>query len=242
DYSPYKSIFRLDPISACQYKIVYSREALVGAVQRHFPQFPSERITQVNHHLAHAASAYYTSGWNECLVIVLDGMGEVDSVSVYLARDGHLERIHRIPATDSIGVLYSLITLHLGFDFNADEYKIMGLAPYGDRERFRAFFEEAVELRPEGRMHIPLLRMNHTREERESYSASRAYLAERLIPARHPDAGLTDTHRDVAAALQARLDETLIHLCTHFARSTGQRRLALAGGVALNCTANGKLL
>jgi carbamoyltransferase len=118
----------------------------------------------------------------------------------------------------------------------------MGLAPYGDARRFHAFFEEAVELRSEGRMHIPLLRMNRTREERENYSASRAYLTERLIPARCPDSELTDVHRDVAAALQARLDQTLLHLCTHFASVTGQRRVALAGGVALNCTANGGLL
>ena len=241
DYSPYKSIFRLDPISACQYKIVYSREALVGAVQRHFPHFPSERITQVNHHLAHAASAYYTSGWNECLVIVLDGMGEVDSVSVYLARDGHLERIHRIPATDSIGILYSLITLHLGFDFNADEYKIMGLAPYGDPARFRSFFNQVVTFGDNGSIRIPILRMQSDGNE-NTYHATRELLAGSLIKERQPDEEITDEHRDVAAALQEVLENTLLYVCGYFGSCTGMRKLALAGGVALNCTANGKLL
>lgn len=241
DYSPYKSIFRLDPVSACQYKIVYSREALVGAVQRHFPHFPSERITQVNHHLAHAASAYYTSGWNECLVIVLDGMGEVDSVSVYLARDGQLERIHRIPATDSIGILYSLITLHLGFDFNADEYKIMGLAPYGDPARFRPFFNQVVTFGDNGSIRIPILRMQSDGNE-NTYHATRELLAGSLIKERQPEEEITDEHRDVAAALQEVLENTLLYVCGYFGSCTGMRKLALAGGVALNCTANGKLL
>lgn len=242
DYRPYKPVYEADPISSEQYHQVFSREALLAQVARDLPGFPADRVEHVAHHVAHAASAYYTSGWDECLTIVVDGMGEAQSATVFLARGGRLRRLFQVSARDSIGVLYSLVTLHLGFDFNADEYKIMGLAPYGDRERYRAFFEENVELRPEGRMHIPLLRMNQTRDERETYAASRAFLEERLIPARKPDADLTDVHRDVAAALQARLDQTLIHLCTHFARATGQRKLALAGGVALNCTANGHLL
>jgi carbamoyltransferase len=241
DYSPYKSIFLLDPISARLYNTVYSREAFVAAVQRHFPHFPSERIVQVNHHLAHAASAYYTSGWNECLVIVLDGMGEVDSVSVYLARDGRLERIHRIPATDSIGILYSLITLHLGFDFNADEYKIMGLAPYGDPARFREFFNRIVTLGDNGSIRIPILHMQSNGNE-NTYQATRGLLAGSLIRERQPDEEITDDHRDVAAALQEVLENTLLYICGYFASRTGVRKLALAGGVALNCTANGKLL
>jgi carbamoyltransferase len=118
----------------------------------------------------------------------------------------------------------------------------MGLAPYGDPERFRGFFEAAVELLPDGGLRIPLLRANQTHEAREHYLATRAYLSDRLIPPRRPDEEITDVHRDVAAALQACLDRTMLHLCGHFAAATGQRRLALAGGVALNCTANGRLL
>jgi len=134
------------------------------------------------------------------------------------------------------------VTLHLGFDFNADEYKIMGLAPYGDARRFRSFFAEAITFGPDGGIRIPLLRMNRTREEREHYRASRACLSEHLGTPRDPREEITDLHRDIAAALQERLDRTLLHLCGHFAAGTGLRRLALAGGVALNCTANGRLL
>src|SRR5256886_14690177 len=242
DYAPYRGLYALDPVSRELYREVYSRDALLELVRRDLPAFPEQRVHCVNHHLAHAASAAFTSGWDECLVVVIDGMGEAHSASVYRAAGGRLERLFHVSALDSIGILYSLITLHLGFDFNADEYKIMGLAPYGDPERFRSFFENAVELGPDGALWIPLLRSTGTREEQERYCATRAYLTEHLVPPRRPDEEITDVHRDVAAALQACLDRTMLHLCGHYAGATGQRRLALAGGVALNCTANGRLL
>ena len=135
-------------------------------MRTNLPGFPEGKVFQVGHHLAHAASAAYTSGWDECLVVVNDAMGEVESTSVYDFHDGELERICTIGANDSIGVLYSLVTLHLGFDFNSDEYKIMGLAPYGDPSRFRSFFENAVELRDDGTIRIPILKLNRSREER----------------------------------------------------------------------------
>src|SRR5438094_4777201 len=238
DYAPYAAIYALDPGSHDLYRDVYSREALLALVARDFPDFPAERVHHVSHHLAHAASAYYTSGWDECLVVVIDGMGEAHSVSVYCARDGRLDLIFQVAAQDSIGILYSLITLHLGFDFNADEYKIMGLAPYGDAARFRRFFEEAVALTPDGGFRIPALKLNDGGEARERYLATRGFLTAQLGPARSPEEEIADVHRDVAAALQECLDRALLHVCGHFGAATGQRRLALAGGVALNCTAN----
>jgi carbamoyltransferase len=242
NYSRLKNLFSIGSGSSDLYREVFSREALVKLMARDLPGFAPDRLYQVSHHLAHAASAYFTSGWGECLVVVIDGMGELDSASVYHARDGELHRIHRILAQDSIGILYSLVTLHLGFDFNSDEYKIMGLAPYGDPSRFRNFFSKAVCLNDDGRVSIPLLRLNKSYKERQNYLTSRKHLAENLVAERPPDDEILDVHRDVAAALQERLDDTLLHVCGHFARKTGLRRLAMAGGVALNCTANGKLL
>jgi len=242
DYSPFRPLYSLDPDSAKLYEEVFSKEALLRQARRYFSDFPDEKIQPVNHHLAHAASAAFTSGWDECLVVVNDAMGEVQSLTVFEFRDGEFEKLREIPANDSIGILYSLVTLHLGFDFNSDEYKIMGLAPYGDPERFRAFFEDAVELRPDGSIRIPILRLNRSREERENYLATRAHLDEHLIARRAPDAEITQEHKDVAAALQECLDRTVLHVCGHFGKKTGLRRIALAGGVALNCTANGKLI
>ena len=134
------------------------------------------------------------------------------------------------------------MTLHLGFDFNSDEYKIMGLAPYGDPARFRCFFDEAVILEQNGSIRIPILRMNRSRDEREHYLVTRRYLAEKLGPERRPDGELRREHRDIAASLQECLDRVIRHVCGSFGERTGLKRLAMAGGVALNCTANGKLL
>jgi carbamoyltransferase len=242
DYAPCRGLYQQDEISKCLYDRVFSKEALLKQVARDLPGLPLEKVHQVSHHLAHAASAAYTSGWDECLVVVNDAMGETESMSIYDFHDGQLEKLRTVGANDSIGVLYSLVTLHLGFDFNSDEYKIMGLAPYGDPARHRAFFQNAVQLCPDGSFRIPLLKLNETREERENYTASRAYLDEHLIRRRAPDQSVNSNHEDVAAALQECLERVVMHVCEHFGRETGLRQVALAGGVALNCTANGKLV
>jgi carbamoyltransferase len=169
-------------------------------------------------------------------------MGEVHAATVYHARGNELRKLHEISALHSIGILYSLITLHLGFDFNGDEYKIMGLAPYGDTRPYRGFFERAVEFRPNGSVRIPALSLNRTSEERDNYTATRRFLEQELGPRRKNDEEITACHRDLAAALQEWLENAMLHICGHFQKQTGIRRLALAGGVALNCTTNGKLM
>ena len=242
EYEPYGGIYSLDPVTKEFYETVLSHEALKELVRRDLKDFPLDRVHHVAHHHAHAASAYYTSGWDESLVVVVDAMGEAHGTSVFEGRDGKLNRIAGFSAQDSIGIFYSLITLHLGFDFNSDEYKIMGLAPYGDPARFRDFFAKEVVLRDDGSIRIPLLRLNKTRDDRENYLASRDYLNRNLSPARPPSDEITAEHRDLAAALQECLNKVLIHICGSFGRTTGLRHLAMAGGVALNCTANGHLL
>jgi len=242
DYAPYEKVWRMDDSSSAMYDAVYSRAALLRDVERHFPGFPQSRVHHVSHHLAHAASAYFTSGWDECLTVVVDGMGEVHAATVYHARNNELKKLHEISAMHSIGILYSLITLHLGFDFNGDEYKVMGLAPYGDPERYRRFFEQAVEFRSNGSICIPALGLNRTREERDNYLTTRRFLEEQLGPRRKNGEEVTSRHRDLAASLQEWLEKVMLHICGHFQRETGIRRLALAGGVALNCTTNGKLM
>ena len=241
DYAPFGEIFSLDATSAMLYEKVFSNQALLAQIERHFPQFPAEQVHQVSHHLSHAASAYFTSGWDECLVVVLDAMGETQSGSIFHGKGGHLEKLREISANDSIGILYSLVTYHLGFDFNSDEYKIMGLAPYGDPRQFEGVFKQMLECRADGTVRIPILRLNRTREERENYLKTREWLSRNLIPSRDPGDEITQVHRDVAAALQAALNRAILHICGHFGTSTRMRKIAMAGGVALNCSANGKL-
>jgi carbamoyltransferase len=241
DYAPFGEIFSLDATSAMLYEEVFSRQALLAQVSRHCAGFPAERVHQVGHHLSHGASAYFTSGWDECLVVVLDAMGETQSGSIFHGRDGSLEKLREISANDSLGILYSLVTYHLGFDFNSDEYKIMGLAPYGDPRQFEGVFQQMIECRPDGTVRIPILRLNRSRDDRENYLQTREWLTRNLIPPREPGAEITQVHRDVAAALQAALNRAMIHICGHFGVSTGLRKIAMAGGVALNCSANGNL-
>ncbi len=243
NFEPYRDLYRADQISADLYKYVFSRDALLTQVRHYLPGFSENKVLQVSHHLAHAASAAYTSGWDDCLVIVNDAMGEVESLSVYNFYDQKLHRIRTISANDSIGILYSLVTLHIGFDFNSDEYKIMGLAPYGNPARFRQFFEQTVKLCNDGTYRIPILQLNKTRAERENYIATREWLDQHLVPRRGPDEEFTNSiYQDVAAALQECLERAVMHVCEHFAKETGLRRLAIAGGVALNCSANGRLM
>jgi carbamoyltransferase len=174
-------------------------------------------------------------------VVVLDAMGETQSGSIFHGRGGHLEKLREISANDSIGVVYSLVTYHLGFDFNSDEYKIMGLAPYGDPRQFEGVLQQMLECRPDGTVRIPILRLNRTRDERENYLKTREWLSRNLIPRREPSDEITQAHRDAAAALQSALNRAILHICGHFGASLGQRKIAMAGGVALNCSANGKL-
>ena len=241
DYRPYRNHYTGDEVLTDLYDKVFSREALLAQMRRELPSFPLTNVHHVSNHLAHAASAAYTSGWDECLVVVNDGRGETESISVFRFGDDKLEKIHVIDANDSIGTLYSLVTLHLGFDFNSDEYKVMSLAPYGDPARYRKFFENAVELCPDGSIRIPILRLNRTCEASENFTATRAYLDRYLAPRRAPGEPIHSNHEDVAAALQECLDRVVLHVCEHFGKATGLRRLAMAGSVALNCAANGNL-
>ena len=110
DYAPYRALYSLDPVSKELYSDVLSHEAFAAQVSRALPGYPGDRVGHVDHHLAHAASAYFTSGWDECLVVVIDGMGEAHGATVYEARGGRLEPVHRVSAANSLGILYSIVT------------------------------------------------------------------------------------------------------------------------------------
>lgn len=201
------------------------------------------RFRPVPHHLAHAASAYFPSGYQDALVVVSDGLGERQSASVFAAEGGQLLRLAEIPAHSSMGQLYGLFTLYLGFEFGDGEYKVMGLAPLGDPERYlRVILDRWIELAPEGRYHVPLLLENVSDLDKETYRAALAAVEKELGPRRRPGDPIGQRHKDVAAGLQAALQTVQLHLLGHFRRQTGLNRLCLAGGVALNCVVNGLLL
>lgn len=181
--------------------------------------------TFVGHHLAHAMSAVALSGFDDSLVLVIDAQGDDSSGLVLTARGTDLTPRRRLPVPQSLGYFYLDVIAHLGF-YLSEEYKVMGLAPYGDPARFRRLFRSFFSLLPDGEYTLSLERT-------------------RLLdacPPRRPWEPVQQVHKDVAAALQEALEELVFHLLRHFRAVTGLGRLCMAGGVAHNCTVNGKIL
>jgi carbamoyltransferase len=187
------------------------------------PGLDPERVRFVPHHVAHAASAYHAAGFDSCAVLVLDGRGEVASHLAGHRRRGGLEVLAAQRLPDSLGLLYEELTDHLGFRRSSDEYKVMAMAAYG---------------RPSM---LPALRERMQTDGEGGFLARDVEWSE-LAPRLRSGAEWTPRHADLAASVQARLEEVLLELCRWLAARTGERRLALAGGVALNCVANSRLL
>lgn len=240
DYEPFRDYFMDDDYSKQQFAEVYSRQMVIDLLEQHFPKSGlADKLVQVPHHLAHAASAFYPSGFDEALILVADGIGEFHSTTIAVGNRDKIEVVRQIPGLHSLGILYGIFTLYLGFYMNFDEYKVMGLAPYGNRRRYFSKMIQLVDLKDDGTYTTPLLFHNKTIEEKETYSGTLHYLAELFGPPRAPEAEITQHHIDLAAALQATLEASLMHMLRHFKQETGQDKLCMAGGVALNCTANG---
>jgi carbamoyltransferase len=196
-------------------------ERMTGAAPRTF--------LPVRHHDAHAASAYFPSGFDQALILTIDGTGELESSLLAVGRGKEItERGFSLLPT-SLGALYLIITVYLGFKSLGDEYKVMGLASYGAPSRFRDVFEELVHLDDGGVYSTPELAAAGLKER----------LLAKLGPSRDSRAPFEARHADVAAALQEALHRAVLHTLRHARTETGIPRLCMAGGVALNCTLNG---
>jgi carbamoyltransferase len=207
------------------------------------------RLHPVEHHPAHLASAFFVSPFGEAAVCALDGFGDFVSTSWAAGRDRRLGPIERVHFPHSLGLLYLAVTQYLGFPRYGDEFKVMGLAPYGSPD-FVEPLGRLVHLRPGGRFALDLAYFRHTTEgvamtwEAGEPVLGLAYsdrLPALLGPARRPDEPLTPRHEAIAASLQAVFERAAFHVLAEVARRTGARRLALAGGCAMNSVANGKL-
>lgn len=187
------------------------------------PGLDPERVRFVPHHVAHAASAYHAAGFESCAVLVLDGRGEVASHLAGHRREGQLEVLAAQRLPDSLGFVYEELTEHLGFRRSSDEYKVMAMASYG---------------RPSMLGHL----RERMRADGEGGFVARGIEWGELAPRLENGDEWTPLHADLAASVQARLGEVLLELCEWLAERTGERRLAMAGGVALNCVANSRLL
>lgn len=239
-YQPVKAAFEHDEFLRKQYTAVYDPERQMECLQEYFPSEDwTHKFMAVPHHLAHAASTFYLSGFKESLIVIMDGMGELQSMTALIGTPEGMNIIQEIPAFHSLGILYGVFTLYLGFDFGMDEYKVMGLAPYGNPRRYFNQMMDFVNLKPDGTYAIPLFAKNKTREDAETHRGVLNMLSEMFGPPRDPEATLTQQHMDIAAGLQAVLQTCQLHLLKQLRQQSGQSNLCMAGGTALNCTING---
>jgi natural product biosynthesis luciferase-like monooxygenase protein len=239
-YEPHKSAFQTDDFARRQYEEVFAPEVQKRFLTEHFGSLDwDKKFIAVPHHLAHAASAFYLSGFEDALILISDGMGEVQSMTVATGQGTDIKILTDVSAFHSLGTLYGVFTHYLGFYINSDEYKVMGLAPYGNPRRFFDQIMEFVSLRNDGTYTLPVFAHNHTREEQETHAGVLRFLAEKFGPPRDPESEITQLHKDLAASLQSVLQTCQLHVLRHFRRQTGQKNLCLAGGVALNCSSNG---
>ncbi|MDP9347593.1 MAG: carbamoyltransferase [Gemmatimonadota bacterium] len=199
----------------------------------------NERLLFTEHHQSHAASAFFPSPFEEAVVLTMDGVGEWATTSVSHGRGNRLEMVKEIHFPHSLGLLYSAFTYYTGFKVNSGEYKVMGLAPYGEPRYAPLILEHLMDLKEDGSFRLD--------QSYFDYCTGLTMTNERFDalfggPPRRSDEPLTQRHMDLAASVQAVTEEVVLRLTRSLARETGAKNLCLAGGVALNCVANGKVL
>ncbi|MDG4575063.1 MAG: carbamoyltransferase [Defluviicoccus sp.] len=191
------------------------------------------------HHQSHAASAFFPSPFSEAAILTMDGVGEWCTTSVGIGRGNELKILKEIHFPHSLGLLYSAFTYYTGFKVNSGEYKVMGLAPYGEPKFVQTILDHLIDLKPDGSFRLD--------QSYFDYCTGLTMTNERFAtlfggPPRRPEQRLTQREMDLAASIQVVTEEAVLRLARSIAAETGQRNLCLAGGVALNCVANGKLL
>jgi len=211
---------------------------LRGDLARSFGVKRAPSVRFVPHHLAHACNAYFLSPFDRAAILVMDGFGDDCSTSSYVAQGSSLRRLHKNDLLDSLGILYAVVTQHLGYRTVHDEGTVMALAAYGTEALYEPF-RQVVHLLPDGtyRLEESFFGFHRYGEKR---AMSRKFL-DRFGPPRKPGEPLTQHHRDLAFALQRTTEDVVLHLARHLHRATGEANLCLGGGVALNCLANTRI-
>jgi carbamoyltransferase len=198
-----------------------------------------QRLLFTEHHQSHAASAFFPSPFEEAAVLTIDGVGEWATTSVGLGRGHRLEMLKELHFPHSLGLLYSAFTYYTGFKVNSGEYKVMGLAPYGEPKYTRLILEHLIDLKADGTFRLNQEYFNYctgltmTNGKFDQLFGGKPRQSDELVRQRD---------MDLAASVQAVTEEVMLRLTRALARDTGQKNLCLAGGVALNCVANGKIL
>jgi carbamoyltransferase len=190
------------------------------------------------HHLSHAASAFYPSPYDEAIVLTMDGVGEWATSSVAIGRGNSLEVVKEIHFPHSLGLLYSAITYYIGFKVNSGEYKVMGLAPYGQPKYTELIKQHIVDIKDDGSFHLDQSYFNYC----TGLTMTNRKFADLFgQPVRQSEERLTQFHMDMATSIQVVTEEIVLKMARSLRKEYGIENLCLAGGVALNCVANGKV-
>ncbi|MCD6024052.1 MAG: carbamoyltransferase [Fibrobacteria bacterium] len=200
-------------------------------------------VYYLDHHLSHAAGAFYPSPFDEAAVLTVDGVGEWTTTGLGMGRGTALDLTHEIRFPDSIGLLYSTVTAYLGFSVNNSEYKVMGLSAYGEKDPARnpwyPKMRRVIDLKPDGSYRLDRSYFDYEHAER---MPSKKFCALFGGPPRAPEAPVEKRHEDIAAAVQLVTEEAVFAMLGHLHRLTGCPNVVLSGGVALNSVMNGKIL
>jgi carbamoyltransferase len=218
---------------------LFQKSLLSNELKKFAKHFDKRRLLFCEHHLSHAASAFFPSPFNNAAVLTMDGVGEWTTTSSAMGNGKRLEIFQEIYFPHSLGLLYSALTYYIGFRVNSGEYKVMGLAPYGEPKYVRLILDNLIDLKPDGSFRLNMSFFDYCTGLTMVHDRFSKLFGE---PVRRPDQLLTSFHMDVAASIQSVLDEAVLRLTRSLAKQTGSRNLCLAGGVALNCVANGKVL
>ena len=234
----YLSFVKSIPVWVKQ-KLLLQRE-LVGEINRlDLGTIKSDRLRFAHHHHSHAASAFYPSPFESAAVLVMDGVGEWATTSLGCGRGTKLTLNKEIRFPHSIGMLYSAFTYYLGFRVNDGEYKIMGLAPYGEPIYTDRIYDRLIDLKDDGSFWLDMHYFNYCTGLTMTNDAFAQIFDG--VPRRNPDAPLEQRDMDIARSVQAVTEEIILRLARTLHNDTGEDRLVMAGGVALNCVANGRL-
>ncbi|NGZ99098.1 MAG: hypothetical protein CV089_23810 [Nitrospira sp. WS110] len=208
----------------------------------HAPEMTTATLPQIlfsEHHESHAASAFFPSPYEKAAVLCMDGVGEWATTSAWLGQGNVLTPLWDIPFPHSIGLLYSAFTYYTGFKVNSGEYKVMGLAPYGEPKYVKAIYEHLLDLKPDGTFRLNMDYFN--------YCTGLTMTGNKFDevfggPPRKPESKLTQREMDLARSVQEVTEEVMLRLSRTLHRETGADYLCMAGGVALNCVGNGRIL
>ena len=219
---------------------LFQKDFLRRKLQALAPDFDWQRkLLFAEHHLSHAASAFFASPFNDAAVLTMDGVGEwcTTSSAVGSGRDLQIKREIHFP--HSLGLLYSAFTYYTGFKVNSGEYKVMGLAPYGEPKYAQLILDHLIDLKADGSFRLDMSYFDYGTGLTMTNGKFADLFGQKV---RNPSELLTPFHMDIAASVQAVTEEAMLRLARATARETGMSNLCLAGGVALNCVANGKIL